>query len=148
MTDFGTMLQQRIEDTEKPKPLPVGPYNAIIQKFETGNTKSEKKTPYVRFTLRMLSAREGVDQEQLQKVGDYSERTFRYDFYTTPDAMWRFRDFLEKVLKLDCSGGRSYAQVLPETQGKVFVAHIKQSPSSKPNDDSIFNEVESAQAAE
>lgn len=145
--NFGELLSGRIEDTTKPPPMPVGPYLALVTKYETGESR-DKKTPYVRFFFRILQPRDGVDMQQLEAVGDYSEKQFRSDFYTTKDAMWRFRDFIEKHLKIEVTGGRTYAQALPETTGKQVIIHLKQSPSSRPGDDSIFNEIESIQAAE
>ena len=146
-TNFGELLSAKPAEAEKPKPLPAGPYLCLVQKYEMGESR-EKKTPFVRFTFKPLQARDGVDPEQLSAVGDFSERTLRKDFYLTKDAMWRFADFLQdRGLKIDV-GQRTYAMVLPETAGKQIVAVVKQAPSSKPGDDSIFNEIESFQAVE
>lgn len=142
-TNFADILANKVEETERPKPLPVGPYNMVVKKFELGESR-DKKTPYVRFLLGIVSPRDGVDGDQLAQVGDYSQKELRRDFYLTSTALFMLRDFLEKALKLDI-GQRTFGQCLPETQGRQVVGNVKQVPSSRPGDDSIFNEIESFQ---
>lgn len=127
MADFASLLSKRVDTTERPKLIPPGTYQSVVQGHEFGES-ARKRTPYVRFSIQPITPEPDVDQELLQAFGGVAklrEKSLRVDFFLTEDAMYRLREFLENHLRLN-SNGRSYDQVIPEAKGralKVQVAH-------------------------
>lgn len=125
-TDFASLLNRQVDSVEPPKRFPIGPYDAVIVDHECGES-SNKGTPYVRFNVKLLSPREGVDMDEFEEAGGMEKlndrKPIRFDFYLTDDAYYRLRQFLENGLGLQASG-RTFDQVLPETKSAPFIAQI------------------------
>lgn len=138
MVDFNNLLKKRAVDAEKPKTLPAGNYNAVVLSHDTGESQ-QKKTPYLRFNYRLLSAHSEVDEEALAAIPNWNERKLYQDFYLTPDALYRLREHIEKMgIEV---GDRMFDELIPETLQKQVVLVVGQEPSKKPGDDSIYNRV-------
>ena len=137
--NFKDLLDKKVEDTERPKPVPVGTYRLQIQGHEFGRS-SQKKTPYVRFSFKIVQPGEDAEMSDLEGI-NWGKKTLRDDFYLTEDAMYRLRDFLEKNLQLNGTG-RSFDELLPETKNMELEAYISQNPSQKEGDDSIYNNID------
>ena len=131
--DFEQLLGQQISEVEPPRLFPTGPYSAVLGKYETGKS-SQKNTPYVRFPVKLTGAMEGVDEQEFEDAGGMEKlmtrSPLRLDFYMTPDASFRLRQFLENSLELDIHN-RSFDSLLPETDGLEFVAIIKHEAGQK-----------------
>lgn len=139
--NFSAILSQKVEETERPKPLPAGNYVSTIVKHEFGES-SQKKTPYVRFWIRPNSPMDDVDQELLAQVKNWNSKEFRLDFYLTEDAMFRLREFLEKTLQLNTSG-MAYSDLIPSTTGMMLIATF----GHDINGDSIYATIQDTAAA-
>lgn len=121
--DFNSILSTKVEEAEKPKPLPVGTY---IWQIPLGQPKfdqsKEKQTPFVEWEIKPVAPLDDVDGQLLQQVKNWNEKSMRLTFWLTEEALYRFRDFLDKVgipYK-----GRSWAEVIPEVAGKNFKASV------------------------
>jgi len=144
MADFASILNRPVDSAEKPKPLPAGEYMLLINKREFGESM-QKKTPYVRFHFTIQAPGPDVALDKLAGI-DLNKKSLRSDFYLTDDSLYRLRKFLEEDLKLP-SSGRPFASLIEETVGKNVVASVIQSPSQKPGDDTIYNEINSFRSA-
>ena len=51
MTNFMHLLDKKVSETERPKPLPVGAYDMVITGYTTG--KKKENAPASRNKLRM-----------------------------------------------------------------------------------------------
>lgn len=121
--NFSSILDQQASDIEPPKNLPVGSYVCLVDgRHETGES-SQKKTPYVRFTLRPTEAMEDVDQEALEEAGGIGSQTIRADFYLTENSAYRLKEFLEHC-GID-SEGRTIRQMLDDAPGSTVIATIR-----------------------
>lgn len=110
--DFSKLLSKPLDSVEKPKPLPVGTYLGIINKYEFGESK-EKKTPYVRFHFQVTGAGEDVDADELAAAApDLSKKQLRRDYYLTDDAMYRLKELFESTGVQ--TAGRSFAEAIPD----------------------------------
>lgn len=89
-----TLLDEAPDHVERPKPLPEGGYIAVVGRWETGES-AKKKTPFVRFPLRIVGVGEDVDQDELEAAGGIDGKTVRTDFYTTEEAIYRLDAFHE-----------------------------------------------------
>lgn len=126
MADFNSILNTAADSVERPKPMPAGTYSAVVQGHKLDES-SKKKTPYVRFEMRLLEAQEDVDQGELEAYGGLKDTSkLNLDFYLSESAMWRLKDFCgEKGLGLDVSG-KTLKQLIAEAQDQVVgvvVAH-------------------------
>jgi len=142
MTDFVDLLSKNVEDVERPKPLPMGNYIFNVVKHDFDKS-ARKQTPYVRFTATPISPLDDVDQELLPE--NWNQKTMRVDYYLTDDALFRLKDFLEK-LGLSLSG-RTFAEVIPETTNCQFIGTVTHETSTK-NPEDIFANITDVTAAE
>ncbi len=116
--DFRSVLGQKVNEVEKPKPIPPGTYDAIIKNFELLEKLGKQENPAVRFTFHGFQPGADVDMDQLETAGGMealSRRTMGFLFWLTPDAMWRLKEFLTEVCHLE-TDNRSFEEVLPETK--------------------------------
>ena len=134
--NFAELLSIQVESAERPKSFPIGDYNTIVAGHEFG-TSSQKGTPYVRFNIKLLGPLEGVDEELFEEAGGMealnARKPLRLDFYLTPDAMYRLREFLEESLDLSCAG-RAFDEVIPEATNVSFVSSVKHDAGNKPGE--------------
>ena len=121
--DFEALLNTSIDDVEKPKPLPVGHYKAVVKSFEFGKADNERQTPRCRFMIQPIEPQEDVDIDALQQVNKWSEKPLRLDQWITEDAMWRFKQFLERDCRLP-TNGRSFNEVVPESVNQLIIIEI------------------------
>ena len=120
--NFKDLLSTKLDDVKAPSALPEGTYHGSITSFEYGDN-NKNKTPYVRFALKFHSASDDVDPKDLADI-DLSSRKLSTDFYLTPDARWRLKEFLVSLgLKTD---GSSFDELIPEAVGGSVIAYVTQ----------------------
>ena len=144
MVDFAALLNKRTEEAVRPPPLPGGDYLLHVIKYSFDES-DRKKTPYCEFEIGVLAPGADIDPAGLQGI-DLNKKHLRLTFYLTDDAFWRFRRFIEETLLINGTG-RTFNQCLPETVGKQFIGNVIQIPSTRPNDDSIYNDISDTRAA-
>lgn len=114
--NFNEILSKPAESAERPPVCPNGSYIMGVEKYETGES-AQKKTPFIRFHLKPSQPMEDVDAEAFAAFGGTEKLAkvkFTKDFYLTDDALWRLRDFLENVVKVDLTNGRSFNDAIPD----------------------------------
>lgn len=119
--NFESILDTPSEAVERPSPAPAGTYDFLVKGLPEHGESSQKKTPFVRFTLAYQAADEDVAEDELNEwltrkdgtVDKLTEKQIKITFYTTPDAMWRLTEFLE-----DCGvdpEGKTVRQMIDDT---------------------------------
>lgn len=134
--DFKKLLSKNLDEVERPKPLPPGTYYGRVTKYALDVSK-EKKTPYVRFSLAVTSAGDGVEADALNGV-DLSKKQLRKDFYLTHDADWRLKEFIKS-----CGvqvAGRSFESTIPDTMNSPVIIEVTQRPATDGSGE-FFNDV-------
>jgi len=134
-TTFADILDKPATEIDKPKPLPAGSYNWLINGMPRFDKSKEKQTPFYEFTCKCLGALDDVDEEALNdwaKKADGTMRsltdfTTRLTFYITEDSLYRLQEFLEH-LGID-GDGKSVRQCIDETPNCQFVGNITHSAS-------------------
>lgn len=114
MTDFQNLLSKPVTDIERPPPLPAGSYFFTIQRYSMEKI-GQKQTPACTLVLTVNSPDE-VDPDEIDAIGGLAKiqgRQMRYNFFVTEDALWRFREFIEKVCHINTSG-RTLGECIPE----------------------------------
>lgn len=136
--NFAHLLNKPANSFERPKAVPMGTYLVQFIKFEFGES-ANKKTPFVRFLCSIVQPGTDVDKAALPE--GWQEREFRYEFYLTPDAMFRLREFLGGALKMPET--LNFDVLIPQVVGKQAWATIIQQPSTKPgaSKDDIYNNI-------
>ena len=94
---FESILDTPATEVERPKPLPAGTYDAIVKGLPEFGESSQKKTPFCRFTYVIQSAGEDVDEDELTAIGGLEGKTIRDTYYTTPDAIFRLTETMERM---------------------------------------------------
>lgn len=130
--DFNSILNKKVDDAEKPKPLPMGSYVWNIQRHEFGASK-QKKTPQVTFFVKPISVLDDVDQAALPD--NWKDKERRVTFYLTEDSLYRLGDFLGHC-GLNVSG-RLFSAVIPETTNMQFVGNVTHEESNGNTYDNI-----------
>lgn len=146
MSNFSNILEQKVDSIERPPLLPMGTYMGIITKHEFGKSK-EKQTPFVEFYVRLQAGLEDVDPAALAQIKELGKRELRVTHYLTEDAAYRLRDFLEKTLRINCTG-RTLRETIPEANTKALKVHIKHVPSNKPGSDEVYANIDAVAPAE
>ena len=125
MPDFSQLLSQNLDEVKKPPIWPAGTYLGVITKHEYGES-SQKKTPFVRFFAKVQSAGPDIEQDALTGI-DLSKREWRTEFYITPDANWRLKEFLA-ALGVPTEH-RTLGECIPEALNLPVLMNIVQRPS-------------------
>lgn len=132
--NFEDILDRPIGQTERPKPLPVGPYYWAVKGPGEHGESAKKQTPQIVFTCVCLGPvnDKAVDEEQLETWltnADGSRKKLtdvemKLTFYKVDSVLWRLQQFLEH-LGFNPKGEESYNQLLAEVPGKEFIGTIK-----------------------
>jgi len=120
--NFKDLLSVKADDVKAPIPLPEGTYHGVVSSFEYGDN-NKNKTPYVRFGLKVHNAGDDIDASELAEI-DLSARKLSTDFYLTPDARFRLKDFLVS-LGLPTEG-RSFDELIPEAINQPVIIYVTQ----------------------
>lgn len=139
MVDFTSLLEKRLDDVEAPALLPQGSYVMTIAGYRTGES-AKKKTPYVEFDLKISSAMDDVDQEELAKVKNLQDKTLKTQFYLNEDALFRLKDFCKKTGVP--TEGKSFTEILSEIAGAQLIGIVNHRVNPE-NTDQVFAEVRS-----
>lgn len=130
MADFKKLLSVQATTVEKPKPLPVGTYDAVITGHKFDESR-EKKTPYCRVTFRPVAPCGDVDGEAFEAFGGHanlSKKELFVDYWLTDEALFRFRQLFEEVLKLPVDG-KTFDELAPQMDGQSVKVEIVHNPS-------------------
>lgn len=143
MPDFSTLLSKPLDSIKRPPPLPAGTYMGTIKSYEALESK-EKKTPYIRFNLNLVSPGQDIDPNDLNGI-DLSKRQLRRDFFLTPDAEYRLKEFLES-LGIDTKG-RTFQSTLPDSLNQAVQIEVVQRLNQDEPTAPPFNDVKSVSGA-
>jgi|SRR5215831_6855631 len=119
---FSSILDQQVEDAERPKPIPTGSYICLVAGLPRYDKSTQQQTEYAEFTLQPLEPYKDVDTEELEKMGGLENRTLRYTLWLTEDSKYRLRKFIE-----DCGitiKGKSFAEAIEELPGQQVIANV------------------------
>jgi len=133
---FASILDTAVlGNIEKPKPMPVGSYQVLIKSLETGKTKSDKKTDYLRIHAETVQPLSDVNEEELAAFGPVNGKKVSFDFYLTEATLWRLNEFIVDHVGLDQLRGVALSQAIPELVNNtvgITVAHRRD--ERKPDD--------------
>jgi len=152
---FESILDMPAADVERPKPIPAGTYDAIVNGLYEEGVSSQKKTPFVQFAFLIQAADEDVDEDELDAYLTQKDGTVKSlqgvvlknnstKFYTTPDSMFRLTDFLDHC-GIDQTD-KTIRQCLSETPNcsvKITIGHV-----ASQDGEQIFAELKKTMPAE
>lgn len=122
--NFADILNRSADDVRPPPVLPQGPYLTIVQGLPEQFLSSRQKTPGLRFTLKIISALEGVDEEAVAGIeGGVVGKTIKNELYLTDNSLFMLKNFFEHC-GIDVAG-KSMGELIDETPNREVVAYIK-----------------------
>src|SRR5262249_51443580 len=126
MLSFEDILNRPMEDLTAPKPLPVGEYLGIIEKYEI-TQRGKNQNHCVVFTIRLAQAlnQDPSFQRDLIEALDgkpLSDKKLPYVLWLTEDSAFRLRIFL--VDHLGIEGMTKVTEALASTGGKELIVSI------------------------
>lgn len=134
--DFKSLLSKNMDEVKRPVPLPPGTYRGVVAKFEFKESQ-EKKTPFVRFMIQITAPGDDVAGDpNLAKI-DLSKKQLRKDFYLTPDAEYRLKEFIDSCGI--ATKGQSFGVSIPNTQNAPVLIEVTQRPGQE--DGEFFNDI-------
>lgn len=129
------ILGKKAADVKPPAILPPGGYIWRILDYVT-DRPAASGTPAVRFNCQAEMAHD-IDPTVLADAGVEFPHKMEHAFYITENSLFRLKEFLEKDLMI-AENGRTIAEMLPETQGKLFRGNIIHRPGSGANAGKFF----------
>lgn len=143
--NFGVLLDKPSSEIEKPKPLPQGTYTCVVKGLPKFDKSSKKQTEFVEFSLQPLAAGDDVDQDDLQAMGGFANKTIRATYYITEDALWRLKKFLDDC-GIEEEADESLRQRIERTPGTQVAAFLKHQASE--DGQSVYAQLASTAAVE
>lgn len=126
--NFSDVLNKKLDTIEKPKPLPVGTYYAVVNGAPEIKPRGNNNTLSAEFKFKILQPDEDVDAEQLAAAGGLQkEREMRFTLWLTEDALWRAKQFVENCGVDDSNV--SLSQALQACVGCQVKVKVVQKPS-------------------
>ena len=109
------LLDRPVESAKRPTLKPAGTYTGSIASFKFDES-SQKKTPFVRLTVKNCQPGENITPESLKdedgETMDLSKWAPYEDYYLTEDALYRVRELMES-LRMNFAG-RQFNEMIPE----------------------------------
>jgi len=130
--DFRPLLNKKADDCKPMPPLPEGTYRGRITKHQF-QTSRDKGTPYVEFTIQLMSAEDDIDPNLLVDAEnnpiDLSRIMKNTRFFLTPNADYRLVEFI-KTLGVK-TAGMDLGELIPLTTDAVVLIPITQQMDRK-----------------
>ena len=146
MANFLDALNVTAADIKKPKALPVGTYLCQMTGQPNYKTIGQAQTPIAEFTATVRQPMQDVDAEQLAEFENgVAGKTIRCTFFLSPDALYRFKDFMTLYCGIDDGKGtRTLADMASEIPGKSVLVKTKHRPGNgKDGQMELYTDVES-----
>lgn len=138
--NFASILDKPATEIERPKPLPVGTYLAVIKGLPRYDKSSKKQTDFVEFTASIMSAMDDVDKAELGEAGGTNGKEIKLTYYITEDAAWRLKKFLDDLGYGDAMDeGATLRQCAEQAAGSQVYVQMKHRASQ--DGKAIFAEV-------
>jgi len=147
--DFSKLLAKKVDDTKPPPVLPAGTYEGLVEKFEFKTT--QKGAGFVNFTLKLISAKDDVDAEELKDINITQKKLFKSFFFDMGEGLdWQTRSENELAEFLKSLGistqGKGYGETIPEAQNAPVIIEVTNRLNPK-NPEETFSEVGKVQGA-
>jgi hypothetical protein len=123
--NFASLLDEAPTEIVRPKPLPSGTYYGVVMGVPEEGRSSKKQTPFVKFSVRITSAGDDVDEQELEESGGIDDKVLPLTFYITEDAVYRLDEFHEQCgidLTEPTSRKRRNEEIMNAQIG-VFIKH-------------------------
>lgn len=126
MSIFSDLANTKLGEVEPPKNVPTGHYQAIFtgmwkeHKAKSGNTAA-------RFPMKLVAPGDDVDAEELSAAGGIPDKNYTFDFWMSPDALYRFTDFAKAMGHSDQLGLVEALEAVA-TSGDPFLIEVTHQP--------------------
>ena len=103
--NFNEILNNAVlGEIEKPKPVPVGSYEALIIGTEFKESQ-KKKTKMLEVQFELVAPQDDVNEVDLEEYGDsVAGKKLKMPFFLTEDSIFRLQDFILEHVGLELKG--------------------------------------------
>lgn len=143
--NFSSILDEAPTEVEKFKPLPIGTYLCTVGQVKYDKS-SKKGTDYVQFPLKIVTAYDDVDQDELDELGGCKDRLIFHTFYAS-EGMGRRLDQFHEHCGLDLSDEASRRQRNDEVLNSEVAVHVVHEPAQNGTDE-VYAKVKSTAVPE
>jgi hypothetical protein len=141
--DVSALLRTPDEEIKRPKSLPNGHYFGSVTQYSFDKAKNENRTNFCRINFKLEGPGDDVDGDEVADI-DFSRRELRKDFFITPDALYRLRDFVNAVIGEDPT--RTLDEKLPDIRGQRVLIQVT-SRTDRNDPEIVYNDVGKVVAA-
>lgn len=139
MPDFNAILNTSADEVKAPVALPMGTYLMQIISHEIDEI-GQKKTPGVRYKLKVIDAQDDVDQKELEGVPNWREREINHIFWLSADAQYRLKETAEKVFNIK-TAGKLLGEIIEELVGQQALVSLTTRIAEQQGIERVYNEV-------
>lgn len=148
-SNIASVLDAPASEIKQPPALPVGSYIGRVQGLPRYDKSANKGTPFIEFTVILVSALEDVDEDDLKAVlnppdgpsKQLKDFQYRRTFYYKEEdksSLWRFKKFIEHC-GFDPDEGTPRQQAESVINSEVGI-HLKHTPSQ--DGESVYAEID------
>lgn len=147
MVNFASVLDNKVEDIQRPPNMPIGTYTWTVSKVPEQNTFADGKWEAVDFAMKCVGPTDDVDADDLAEYGDCTRRQLRKRImFNTEDegafkqSLYQLRTFCEKHLQVEGASKMSIKEMLNESVHHQCLGTVRWNPD-KNNPDIIYDEL-------
>jgi len=141
MANFQDILNRPSEEIKPPAVLPMGSYHTIVMGLPEQGVSSLKKTPYLKFTLKIIAPLDDVDPDAITEFQADGETIAGQEVDNTLYVTDKSANMLKEFL-INCGvdlTGRSMAEGLDDVPNSEVIINIKHEAS--PDGKRVFSKV-------
>lgn len=133
MVNFNEVLNKTAASIERPPIVPVGTYRAVVTKIPSIDTTGDGKWDTCDFQLRLLSAEEDVDQDDLKAYGGLNQASvIRHNFMFNKEdeaafnrTLYNLKRFLLEHLQVEGNDDTSVKELLDASVNHQCLVFVK-----------------------
>lgn len=127
---FAALANTKLGDIKDPVKLPIGHYQAqFTGPFKEHTAKSGNQA--ARFPMRVIAPGDDVDAAELEAAGGLPDKEFTYDFWMTPESLYRFRDVAKNIFEVGEQAELAEALEIVGSSGTPFLIEVKHEQDSR-----------------
>src|SRR5229473_8005714 len=130
-TNFQDILNRPTEEIKPPVTLPMGSYHTIVMGLPEQGESSKKKTPFLKFTHKIIAALDDVDPDAITEFEVDGETIAGQEIENTLYVTDKSANMLKEFL-INCGvdlTGRSMAEGLDDVPNAEVIINIKHEAS-------------------
>jgi len=130
--NFSDALNTKTSEIERPPLLPIGHYIAIVEKMPSFDTIADGRFDVVDFILKIQSAGDDIDPDDIEEYGDVTAARVRHRFLFNKEeqanfnqTLYNLKRFLQEHLLIDMNDDTPLKESLNNALNQQCLIAIK-----------------------